>query len=408
MKYKSSKFNILKKGKLYNTLSNNLIIIDNVDILEKVKLNLLNDKLLGNEFTKEEIEILFEGEFIIDSKIDESILVRKKFKEAFFNKKKVNLTYLPTLKCNLNCEYCFEKSLKIKDDLKKENLNEFLKDYLEGVEELSISLFGGEPLLFKERIFDLLNALEKYKDNIKISFSMTTNGTLLTEEIIDKITKNYDLNSVQITLDGTKERHDSVRISKEYKETFDLILNNLLFLKKQSKTSAIVRINLLNDSISQIEKTLIALKKLDMKNLKVFFRKIYSTSSYSVENNIEIEEYYNLALKNNLDVLIIDGGFCETTGHKKNVFLTYDLKAYKCLNEIHEVEEVGYFSKDKKFIFNNKVDKWLDIEANLTDKCYKCKYLPKCFGGCKAIKLKKGRNSCFVEKDFDFDLKYQN
>ena len=59
-------------------------------------------------------------------------------------------------------------------------------------------------------------------------------------------------------------------------------------------------------------------------------------------------------------------------------------------------ERVGYINKNGRFIKENiNYSKW--INENLFDeKCYQCKYLPLCLGGCKKIRIEqdKSESSC--------------
>jgi uncharacterized protein len=98
-----------------------------------------------------------------------------------------NLTFIVTDDCNFNCSYCFQK--KEKKTITKttvETAVDFFYPFFNS-NKAHIGFYGGEPLLAYEKIqHAVLLLLEKNKTgDKKIEFSVTTNGTLLTEKMLD-------------------------------------------------------------------------------------------------------------------------------------------------------------------------------------------------------------------------------
>ena len=99
--------------------------------------------------------------------------------------------------------------------------------------DIYISFYGGEPLLefdlIKEVVF-FSEALAR-DDGKDVKFSMTTNGTLLTDEIIHFLVEHRF--SVVVSLDGGKETHDRYRIFKskgprgERHGSYDVVVKNM-------------------------------------------------------------------------------------------------------------------------------------------------------------------------------------
>ena len=112
--------------------------------------------------------------------------------DNFDNKKEFfNAIVLPISdKCNLNCPYCFAQtngSFKFKSFTKQdiEQTIKFVVSKNENKEQqISIIFFGGEPLLNLEIIKFTIDHCKKEYSNIKFNFSITTNGTIITDEII--------------------------------------------------------------------------------------------------------------------------------------------------------------------------------------------------------------------------------
>ncbi|NLY82451.1 MAG: thioether cross-link-forming SCIFF peptide maturase, partial [Clostridiales bacterium] len=91
---------------------------------------------------------------------------------------------------------------------------------------LEVDLFGGEPLLNWEvckAVVAYGRKLEKTNDK-KFNFTLTTNGVLLDDDVIDFSTK--EMGNVVLSLDGRKQTHDFMRQTKAHDGTYDLIIEN--------------------------------------------------------------------------------------------------------------------------------------------------------------------------------------
>ncbi len=122
-----------------------------------------------------------------------------------------------TEECNLRCRYCIynDQFNKVRGFSKREMSIETVQaaiDFLamHGGENISIAFYGGEPLLK----FDLIQYAVEYskrrmQDKI-VTFSMTTNMTLMTREMADFFA-SIDNFSVVCSIDGPEEVHDRYR-----------------------------------------------------------------------------------------------------------------------------------------------------------------------------------------------------
>lgn len=120
--------------------------------------------------------------------------------------------------CNLHCKYCGLGELYDKCDVRegkmlpfenvKTTLNFLLKiwqrNYTPGViNPISVSFYGGEPLLNMPIIKKTIEFLEKSKDvGKRFFYSMTTNALILDKHIDYIVEKNFRL---LISLDGDKK-----------------------------------------------------------------------------------------------------------------------------------------------------------------------------------------------------------
>lgn len=142
-----------------------------------------------------------------------------------------SLSLFVTHKCNLTCDYCYHNANKVLDgseiDIDKvmDTIRTIGETYGFG-KKLSISFFGGEPMMnFRgiEKVMDAIDAYAEEKD-IKVNYGATTNMTIISDEMIKTLEKrNF---SLVISFDGTKEQHDKFRTFKNGKGSYDLIVKN--------------------------------------------------------------------------------------------------------------------------------------------------------------------------------------
>ena len=134
--------------------------------------------------------------------------------------------------CNMDCKYCFAgkgdysgKSGIMSLEVGKKSLD-FLVKNSGSRKNLEVDLFGGEPLLnwdVCKGIVEYGRELEKKYDK-KFNFTLTTNGILLNDEIIEYTTK--EMGNVVISLDGRKRTHDFMRQTKDGGGTYEKIIDN--------------------------------------------------------------------------------------------------------------------------------------------------------------------------------------
>lgn len=118
--------------------------------------------------------------------------------------------------CNLKCLHCYQENhcpIQLEYDKLVIIYNQF-KDLLKALQMKGhINLTGGEPLC-NPYLFKILDLIKN--DHDLITFSLLTNGTLVTEEIATKI-KSYNPYYVQVSLEGGKKTNDYIRGNGTYK-----------------------------------------------------------------------------------------------------------------------------------------------------------------------------------------------
>ena len=134
--------------------------------------------------------------------------------------------------CNLNCSYCFASQGKYHGDRALMSFEvgkrafDFLIENSGTRRNLEVDFFGGEPALN----FDVIKKLVEYarsiegKYNKNFRFTYTTNGMILTDEMIEFI--NREMHNVVLSLDGRKEVNDRFRVDYKGEGSYDTIVPN--------------------------------------------------------------------------------------------------------------------------------------------------------------------------------------
>ncbi len=132
--------------------------------------------------------------------------------------------------CNLNCSYCFASQGKyhgyralMSFDVGKRALD-FLIENSGSRVNLEVDFFGGEPLMNWDVVKQLVSYArsQEKKHNKNFRFTLTTNGMLIDEDVIDF--SNREMSNVVLSLDGRKEVHDRLRKDYEGRGSYDRIV----------------------------------------------------------------------------------------------------------------------------------------------------------------------------------------
>lgn len=192
-------------------------------------INQFSSQLLQEEFSPRGVIEWMIGEYGVAEPLAEKLV--------YGSIRDINVTLFPAItkmelflteKCNLRCDYCFEKGMdkhRVMSRRVAENAIDFLIDYSGTENDLQISYFGGEPCTQ----YPLIRSITEYaKTRLqgtekRIGFGITSNGTLLSEEMLHYFSCN-DI-KVLLSIDGLAETHDryrkDARGAGSYKQTLD-------------------------------------------------------------------------------------------------------------------------------------------------------------------------------------------
>lgn len=135
--------------------------------------------------------------------------------------------------CNLRCKYCFadegeyhgNKGVMSVETAKK--AIDYVIKRSGPRKNIEIDLFGGEPTLIMDTIKEIIKYARdnEAKWNKNIRFTMTTNATLLNDEMMEFMDK--EMGNIILSLDGRKEVNDRVRIKADGSGSYEDILPNI-------------------------------------------------------------------------------------------------------------------------------------------------------------------------------------
>lgn len=387
---KFSRFNIvLEKGEyllLYNTLTGKIV------------------KIKATAYCIENND-LYELGFVVE---DDEDLAQYKYMYygQMFNFSEVNLVIATSMSCNLCCPYCFEGNNKRPLTIDSGTIESILK-YLRKHKEkpISITWFGGEPMLAHTAIAQISNSLNA--ESIPFSSIIITNGTIFPDSFLSKI-DSYNIKSIQITFDGLQSSHDAKRFFKNGDGTFNVILRNIDRLLSECNAEIVLKMNVDSENIEEFHKLKLFLKEKYSEHFKK--GRVNITSNYirkktnfkGIENCINCVEYFDFELKNGKRMTVPSLiGPCALRGRGYFV-IGPDGSIYKCMEHLgedkHAIGNINNFSfslkKESASCFKN-----MPFDDPV---CSKCEILPICGGGCpnerESCSVKEKERPCPAEK----------
>jgi uncharacterized protein len=154
-----------------------------------------------------------------------------------------------TNQCNLSCGYCYEygedridepagKTRFMSEETARQTVD-FLLDQSPGRRVVNLTFFGGETLLNFKVVKSTVEYARKRAAELGkyVDFSMTTNATMLTGEIINFLAENQV--GVTVSIDGPKESNDRFRVFHDGKGSYDVIAPKIKELIKVHRSRSI-------------------------------------------------------------------------------------------------------------------------------------------------------------------------
>ena len=215
----------------------------------------------------------------LDRAFYEDALLKRRL--TVFRDPSYRLTINPTLNCNFSCWYCYEThNKKYMSNEVKQRILKLIDNIVskQDIQYFELDWFGGEPLLcYKNMVQPISEFTKSVCEEKKVFFisGITTNGYLINTEMIDFF-KKVNMQSFQITLDGSKDIHDTIRYTHSNKGSYDRIVHNIILLTRELKPQNLsLRINYTSKSFSSIGCIIDSFPKDIRANIKVLLQQVW-------------------------------------------------------------------------------------------------------------------------------------
>ena len=197
---------------------------------------------------------LYDGSFILPEKNNELAIVKERYWNARRNAA-IILTLVTTTKCNLQCYYCYESSIKQTSKLNISDIPSILELLSHLREQSSASIvrvfwYGGEPLMNLKFLEKASEAIQQFcnHENIDYKCVIISNGTVWPDDI-ESFVRRHKVQHVQLTFDGLEKHHNTnkkYRLAKNphLQSSFEKTVS--LVNKLYQYTQVIIRYNLDN------------------------------------------------------------------------------------------------------------------------------------------------------------------
>lgn len=312
----------------------------------------------------------------------------------------ITLILKPTLKCNMNCVYCYEKG--VFEDCKNDKMT---LDTVKKISEVftdvrQIIWHGGEPLLMGAKWLDEATEI---LNNDKTKISLQTNGTLINDKFI-KYFKKYNIRP-STSFDGIKNedtRKNTGRILKAMnlldhhkinfggimvvtEDTIENMIDEYEFFKKMHMS---IQMNLVmptyaNDNAKELSEDKIV-------NGIINFFEYWILDKVNPMDSRLIMNYVNM---------IIGGGhlFCHNKDCVGNFFgVLPNGEIYPCgrdwlddyyFGNVHDYNSVSDIKNHPNY------KRYLEETREMLNECSKCDFFHNCMGGCygHAERSRKGK-----------------
>jgi len=344
---------------------------------------------------------LIKFKMLIPDDFDELDYMRNEHNESRFSAKKLGLTIAPTIDCNFACVYCYEdkKPGRMTKEVEEQIVSYVLRN-IPNKKVMSLTWYGGEPLMCKSTIFYLTQAISDICKNneVKLTANMVTNGYGLDKHVSEELSKICSWRSVQITIDGSPVDHDMKRPLRNGKQTFDRIYNNLIAASDYLPIVLRVNVDKLNwrHTVNLLEKLS---SEIDPNKIRVSFSPVhpYGDGCRDIESKPEVDILDNKEfskIETNLVDNAIRLGFKVPQGADKTscrscqavsshtVIIEPDGSLQKCWTEVgKQSTRIGHINEPINYS-NPSASQWLSFDPTNISPCKECEVLPKCFGSC--------------------------
>lgn len=350
----------------------------NVDLLDIVDYFKQYDIKLMEEEVKKQLDILVEAKLFFYNQRDyikSEVITLEDYR--FPPGQEIDMVYIhPTLRCNFNCSYCYNKALAAtQQELTTEQWIEIINKLK--VQNINYFIFtGGEPLMRK----DLFNIIKSIKDD-NTRVEILSNGSLLMKQV-DKLLPLVD--SFVVSL-------DSLDIKKNGINRSEVGFNNIIRLIEYFSKTAPKKLRIRS-----------VITKENVDTIQAFNDEIYQNYGIRCVN-------VRFIPNNKEEISLMTEPPMPKIDTNKKYKMDMGIKKYRCgacsniiaINPEGDIYPCQSLMLPEFKIANILDDDWRNqlaeseitqkfrnIKVNNIDECKDCSYRYICGGGCPAIAYK--------------------
>ncbi len=408
-RYVYSRFNVVVdsgdgRNVIYNSASHILSVLSP----DETKFYFEMPHKTGQELSPDEhgiLDHLLINNFAVPADIDELDPVRERYMQHRTSAEGLTLTIAPTLNCNFNCRYCYQgidKDQLVMSPRTQEKTISYIQQLTQpgsGIKSLSMTWFGGEPLLGLSAVKYISDRIIAWCDRRKLGYSamMITNGYLLNLKTIGELYVRK-VRTIQVTLDGDREMHNRIRYLKHAESpTFDHIVENIKLYSKEYPIQTNIRVNLDQNNAGSADKLIEQLAEagLGHKNISIYFAPIVSstTACRSVcDDTLDLQQYAEIEYA--LFLACEQAGFVKASLPPRFMSVCGAAKQHGSVivanGDIHKCWETVSFSNRRTGHLSHASSPddmandalWNDFNPFNIPECRNCEILPNCAGFC--------------------------
>lgn len=380
---------------VYNTLSDAMLTVDG-DAKQKLESSSVNE----TSFSPEELQTLKATGVIIDDNVNERAIIKVRFHQRKYHEREMWFTVMTTYMCNLDCPYCYQrKKVGMMDEKTANGVIKYVQDASNSllIKKLSFLMCGGEPLLNVDIDFHLIDSIYNWAQDTGVEFGMgfVTNGSLFTKDVVERMS-HYPHRITQLTFDGPKKLHDTRRIYKDGRGSYDQIMQGLEYLLDYKMPGILVRVDVDKETPEDVDLLLDDLEERGLKNFSLTFGLIepktekcneYAPTCLTGKEAAQTLIFlWENAFKRGFNVTLRPRSKYVYCGSQTNFSWTVgpygDL--YKCANFVGlDAHVVGYIRENGTLShMNPDYYDFMSRDPLEYAECRDCKLLPLCGGGC--------------------------
>jgi uncharacterized protein len=344
------------------------------------------------------LDQLIAGRMVVADDGDELGLLARRYARTRGDTSTFALTLVTSLGCNFDCPYCFEaKHHSLMQDEVQQAVLDVVDTKLPTIQQLSVTWFGGEPLVGRRAVVALSDKLIARCDAAGVAYdaAIVTNGYFLDAKTCRLLTERR-VEQVQVGLDGPPEVHNRMRPMRSGRGSFDRIVANLHHAVAELNVS--VRINLDADNADRAEELLQILANEGLAGkLSVYVGQLVTSDdgigapagSYGGRclTNPEFAaaelafQQKAIAYGFATATLPTPSGAPCTAVRQNELVIGSEGEIYKCWDSVgNDAETMGRIQD--RVLPDTRSSKWLLYDPFADPGCQACVALPVCMGGC--------------------------